>query len=308
MKNFEHYLSMILRCLLMLSITSCSGVAATPIPTIIPTPTATISPTATASPIQAGDSQRKLTVNGLERTYLLHIPPGLDSIHPVPVVLAFHGFGEQPADMQRFTGFTEIADKSGFLIVYPEGMALSWNADICCGYAFDNKIDEASFVRQIVSDLGTIAKVDPKRIYATGFSMGGPLVYKLACQMSDILAGIAPVAGVLAYSPCQPQEPVSVMHIHGGADIKVPYAGGGALHLPPVEQGISTWAKLDGCDNSPKVEKLQNIITHTSYTSCQAGTGVELYVVEPAGHMWPTKYIWPASQVIWDFFAAHPKP
>ena len=300
MKSLKVSILTILLLALFIGIASCNQVPATVVATIAPTATTRPAPTATAFPtLEPGDSTHKLTVNNQERSYSLHVPVGMDNSQPASVVLVFHGAGEQPTEMQQATGF---------LVVYPEGLGLTWNAGICCGYAVENKIDDTAFVRQIVSDLETITNVDPKRIYATGFSNGALLVYQLACQMSDVLAGIAPVAGLLVYSPCQPEQPVSVLHVHGGADTTAPYAGGGDLNLPPVEQGISTWVKVDDCDNSPKVETVQDIIKHTSYPSCQAGTAVELYLIDLGGHNWSTKYVMPASQIIWDFFAAHPKP
>jgi polyhydroxybutyrate depolymerase len=277
-------------------------------------PTATIAPTATTTPtIQPGDYERTLTVNGLERTYLLHIPPALDN-RPVPVVLVFHGFGESASYARLTYGFDDIADTSSFMVVYPNGTGSSpsWNAGMCCGYAVINSVDEAAFIRQILSDLGTIARIDPKRIYAAGFDNGAMLSYRLACEMSGTFAAIAPVAGVLLYyGPCQPQQPVSVMHVHGLSDTKVPYAGGGlpgfGAEYSPVAYGIATWVQLDGCPGSAQVTK-GGIVTHTVYASCRAGTAVELYAIAGLGHTWPSVYGTPLSKMIWDFFAGHPKP
>ena len=284
--NRPHIWLFVLLCLLII-LTSCS-----------PTPT-----------LQPGDSERNVMVNDLERSYLLHIPPGLDSVHPIPVVFAFHGADAEPSEMQLLTGFNDIADEAGFLLVYPRGIGLTWNAGTCCGDAFQNNVDEPAFIREILSDLGTIVSVDNKRIHATGFSNGAALVYRLACEMSDTFAAIAPVAGTLVYNPCQPQQSVSLINVQGLADIFVPYTGGGEFDTPPIEQVIATWATLHDCTGSAQVEKqLNNIITHTAYVSCKAGTAVELYTLEKGGHSWPYNSVWPTSQVIWDFFAAHPKP
>jgi polyhydroxybutyrate depolymerase len=299
---------------LLVGVVACGQTVATPtaVPTAIPSSTATIA----AATLQPGDLERTLTVNGVERTYLLHIPPGLDSTKPVPVVFAFHGYDIEIyfeiSDLQNMTGFNDIADQSGFLLVYPKGISGVWNAGTCCGSAAENNVDEVSFVRQILSDLGTIASVDAKRIYATGFSMGGMLSYRLACEMSDTFAAIAPVVGALVYDPCQPAQPVSVMQVHGMSDTAIPYAGGVGLFMsgnnvfPPVEQEIATWVQLDGCTGSAQVET-QGITTHTVYASCQAGTAVELYTLDALGNNWPSQYVLPVSQMIWDFFAAHPK-
>jgi polyhydroxybutyrate depolymerase len=229
-----------------------------------------------------------------------------------PVVFAFHGFGMSPSDMPPMTGFNEVADTGGFLVVYPSGIDLSWNVGSCCGTDVENKVDEPAFVHQILADLRTIASIDPKRIYATGFSNGAALSYRLACEMSDTFAAIAAVSGVLLHSPCQPSQPVSVFHVHGLVDSIVPYAGGGDYipgGFPPVEPGITTWVHLDGCNDSAQVDPPGTVpMTHTVYMACRAGTAVELYAIKYIGHSWPATYVLPVSQVIWDFFAAHPKP
>jgi polyhydroxybutyrate depolymerase len=127
--------------------------------------------------------------------------------------------------------------------------------------------------------------------------------------MSDTIAAVAPVAGVLVYSPCQPSQPVSVIDFHGLSDTSVPYDGGMnnmGQSFPPVEESLSTWAGLDGCSGTPQVEQ-DGILTHTIYSGCQNNTAVELYTIQGIGHSWPTKYVVPATQMIWDFFAAHPK-
>ena len=283
---------------------------ASPLPSITPTlaPTATSSPTLTTAPtIQPSESEREVMVNDEERSYLLHIPPGLDRLHPVPVVMAFHGWGQEPATMQLETGFDDIADEVGFLIVYPEGIGGSWNAGTCCGYASQENVDEPAFIREILSDLGTIVRVDAKRIYAAGFSNGGGLMYRLACEMPDTFAAIAAVAGAMLYSPCQPQQPISLIIVHGLADTEAPYTGGGELDVPPVEEVLKTWAQLDGCTDPPQAKK-EKIFTYSVYNSCNASAAVELYAIEAGGHSWPSKYVWPATETIWDFFAAHPKP
>ncbi|HTX93080.1 MAG TPA: PHB depolymerase family esterase [Anaerolineales bacterium] len=268
-----------------------------------------------AATVQPVDSQRSLTVDGLERTYLLHIPAGLDGSKPVPLVFVFHGLGESAGLIQQASGFDGIADKNGFIVVYPNGSGpssgQSWNAGKCCGYALDNKVSEADFVRQIIADLGGLVKIDPARIYATGFSNGGLLSYRLGCEMADTLAAVAPVAGVLVFDPCQPAGPISLIDFHGMSDTTVPYAGGGVIPglgepFPPVGQSVATFASLDGCSGNPRTDQT-NVFNHSVYGGCKSGSSVELYTINGIGHSWPSQYIVPASQMIWDFFKAHPK-
>ncbi len=297
---------------------------ATPVPTATPAPTSTPAPT-----IPPGDSKRTVAVDDLQRSYFLHVPPGLAADKPLPLVMVFAGGHVEVEDegpaMDMTTGFNKLADASGFLVVYPVAQGdytailtglFSWNYNDCCGYDGQNGIDEEAYVRGILSDLGAIARIDPKKIYASGFSNGGDFVFQLGCEMSDMFAAIAPVAGFLITDPCQPKQPVSVVQVHGLNDN---YAGDTATMMmngsltdvveQPVEQGIAAWAQLDGCSGAPQVEK-QGVVTHTAYASCRAGTAVELYAIEGWSHSWPSPYAFPAfsTQMIWEFFAAHPKP
>lgn len=288
--------------------------ACAPAPTPTPVPTRTpLPPTLTPAPtVAALDEQRTLTVGEMERTYFIHIPAGLTSQQAAPLVFAFHGFQENSAQIRRYTGFDAVANEKGFIVVYPDGSgssgSLSWNGSGCCGYALQNDIDEPAFVRAIIADVETLIRVDAKRIYAAGFSNGALLSYRLACEMSDTFAAVAPAGGVLMYAPCEPQEPVSVMHVHGAKDAVVPFAGGGsAIQFPPVAESLVAWAKLDGCNGEKQVEK-DGVLEHTTFGECKPGISVELYVVDGTSHSWPSLYIAPISQMIWEFFAAHPKP
>ncbi|MGA2490269.1 MAG: PHB depolymerase family esterase [Anaerolineales bacterium] len=292
----------LLAAILLISTAACGQAAAKP----------SVTPAAT---LQPGDSPRTLTVGGLERTYILHIPPGLDSLRPMPVVFVFHGYTENAVYIQTMTSFNEIADKNSFIVIYPNGINQSWNASGCCGEAVNKNIDDFAFVRQMLAELGTIIRVDPKRIYAAGFSNGAIFSYRLACEMSDTFAAIAPVEGWLLTNPCQPKQAVAVVDVHGSNDA---YEGTTSQTLingvntdviyPPVEQAIATWVKLDGCTGNAQVEK-QGIVTHTVHASCKAGTAVEQYVIEGGSHTWPNMYAFPtaSTQMIWDFFKAHPK-
>jgi polyhydroxybutyrate depolymerase len=294
-----------------LAISSCGTTQ--PGPTSLPTPLPTL--TRLTVTLSAGDSQRNLTINGLDRSYLLHIPPGLAVGQPVPMVFVFHGLGEADNLIQQASGMNAISDLNGFIVVYPNGSgpggALSWNAGNCCGYAHQNNVDDTAFVRQIIEDVSTISPIDPKRIYATGFSNGALFSYRLACDLSDTFAAIAPVAGVMLYNQCQPQQPVSVIDFHGLSDNVVPYSGGGVIPdvgrpFPPVEDSLKIWAKFNGCSYAPTTES-SNIYTLTTYDSCRDNVSVELYAVKGIGHSWPSEYVIPASQLIWDFFKTHPK-
>ena len=153
------------------------------------------------------------------------------------------------------------------------------------------------FFRQLIKDLTTIITVDPKHIYATGLSNGTIMSYRLACELADQIAAIAPVAGTQNIDACQPGQPVSVIHFHGTADTHAPYDGGvGLKSLPtlnhtPVKDSIAFWVNQDGCPAHPATEHSGYII-HNSYTPCQQGTAVELYTIEGGRHTWPGGVAW----------------
>lgn len=228
--------------------------------------------------------------------------------------------------MASTSQLNELSDQANFLVIFPAGTGTnendaSWNAGApCCGIAVEKNIDDVAFVRQILADVKTIVPIDSKRIFATGMSNGAMFSYRLGCEMSDTFAAIAPVAGVLEYSACQPQEPVSLIHIHGMADPLVPFQGqkySGPLTYPeysprvlfqPITQSIATWSQFDGCSGAPQITREHHNVTHTLYASCRSNTQVELYAIDDVGHTWTSDPVFPTTQTIWNFFVAHPKP
>jgi polyhydroxybutyrate depolymerase len=268
---------------------------------------------ATPVAIPPRDEQRTLVVGDLERTYLLHIPDGLNDQQSVPLVFVFHAYLENGQSMRFTSGLDKISDANGFITVYPEGTGAegtrAWNASGCCGLAVTNNIDELTFVRAMIADVETLVGIDPKRIYAAGLSNGAMLSYRLACEMSDTFAAVAPVSGVLTYTPCQPSQHVSVLHVHGELDTLISYEGGGSIdaNFPPVKEGLATWAQLNACSGEEQVEQ-DGVLTHTTYGGCPPGESVELYLIDGYGHGWLNSPNVPISQIIWNFFAAHPKP
>ena len=284
--------------------------------------------TTTPGPGEPGiDLPVVLRSGGLARSYVVHVPASYDGSHAVPVVLVLHGSGGSAAIADRISGMSAKSDAAGFLAVYPEGTGPSatFNAGLCCGYAGRTAIDDVSFMRDVVADISADYLVDAHRIYATGMSNGAMMVHRLGCEMSDVLAAIAPVAGALEID-CAPAAPVSAIVVHGDADHIVPYAGGPAGTVPrgmdpdydPVSSAVDAWARTDGCTGA-RDEQVSPSVQHEIRTGCRPGYGVELYTVNGGGHAWPggepgwaggdvpTTEI-AATDLIWDFFAAHPKP
>ena len=127
---------------------------------------------------------------------------------------------------------------------------LTWNAGGFQGK--EGKPDDVAFIAKVLDDLATVVNVDPKRVYVTGMSNGGMMCYRLAAELSDRIAAIAPVAGTMAIDNYHPKRPVPVMHFHGTADKLVPFGGPGSgtpkfLGFKSVEDTIKICAKANGC-------------------------------------------------------------
>ena len=273
-----------------------------------------------------GDNERSLVFAGVARKYILHIPPGFDNSRPVPLVLAFHGVGLDANEMIRISGFSSQSDSAGFVVVYPNGTGAtqSWNGGHCCGVAARDNVDDVGFVRSLIGDLSTTLNIDPKRIYATGFSNGAILTYRLACELSDLLAAVGPVSATQVLEDlqaCKPGRPVALIHFHGTADDPNPYEGGttpGGFQFISVEAAIQFWVDFNDCPAEPQ-SSASGSIRHDIYSSCKSGSAVELYTIDGGKHAWPggeavnqtmgePNMEISATQIMWEFFAAHPMP
>jgi polyhydroxybutyrate depolymerase len=281
-----------------------------------------------------GDHLRTIDVDGRRRSYLIHVPADYNPRQPTPVVLAFHGALLNAEQMVHFCGLNEKADATKFLAVYPNGTGfggrmLTWNAGDCCGQAERNNVDDVAFTRALLDDLATLVNVDAKRVYATGMSNGAMFVYRLAAELSDRIAAIAPVAGPMGVETSHPQRPVSVIHFHGDDDQFAPFDGGrGSKSLSQtgvqsVEHSIQVWARADGCPDTPAVAQMPQqvddgtTVQRTTYGPGKQGAEVVLYTIKGGGHTWPgrdpavdflgksTRNI-VANDLIWEFFERHP--
>lgn len=288
-----------------------------------------------ADQLDGGDHRRELTVDGRERSYLVHVPKSDAPALGWPVILIFHGGGTNADVMVRFCGMNDKADKAGFIAVYPNGTGrsqrvLTYNSGNCCGLAQRDNVDDVKFTRQLLDDLESVLKVDKKRVYATGMSNGAIMSYLVASKMADRIAAIAPVAGPMGTATCSPSQPVPVCHFHGTHDEFAPYNGGtGKRSLTKtdfysVDHSIQAWVKANGCNKTPQVTKLRTTVddgtsvTKTVYSSGKQRSEVVLYTITGMGHTWPgrdsrrrflgatTKNL-SANDIMWDFFQRHSK-
>ena len=291
---------------------------------------APIAETAT-SPLRVATSaevSKTLISDGRKRSYLLHVPPAYDGKHPIPLVIVLHGHGGSATRVLRISGLAKKADEEGFLIAAPNGTSWlgfsqrSWNAGYCCGYAMGKQVDDVEFIRRLIDTIRHDYQIDLRRIYITGVSNGGMMAYRLACDMSDVIAAIAPVSGTYHDETCAPLEPVSVVAFHGTDDNYVLYRGGPSPRSrtgrvdPPVSRTVSFWVRHNRC----RVDATRNMSENVISERCGSGrheAAVALYTIKGGGHAWPGgRWGWrfgvvpsdlPSTDIIWEFFEAHPK-
>lgn len=277
----------------------------------------------------AGDRQITVQVGEQVRTCLLHLPPAYDGATQLPLVVALHGARGNGRGMAGTTGFNALADRYGFLAAYPDGIAAdrSWNALFGTipggeGILADD-VDDVAFLRALIASLSAAYPIDPARVYVCGHSAGAYMAYRAAIEMSDVVAAAGIVNGSLGIKsldgvPCgatipPPLAPVSVMHICGAQDGVVKFDGAQTPKnlYKSAPDCIQFFVEANGCDKPGQTTTDPGAgVTRTLYTGGRNGTEVELVIVENCNHNWPNaqQHGLSASQELWDFFVAHPKP
>jgi polyhydroxybutyrate depolymerase len=297
----------------------------------------------TAGPVSVntGTYEVEIESGGRRRTYLLHVPPGLDGA-PRALVIALHGGGGRAKQMDDLTHFTSIADREGFLLAFPDGVDKNWNdgrPDVGSKAQQEN-VDDVGFISALIDDVAAKLPLDPARVYATGISNGAIMSTRLACELAGRIAAVGLVVGTAPQgfeSTCAPGRPVPVIAFLSRDDPLVPFEGGevtGFFGLVKRGKVVGMrelqdfWLRNNGCPSPPTTEQLPDVTTSDNSTvtrdtarGCAGGGDVVFYILDGAGHTWPggKQYLTPwlvgttdrdidASELIWQFFAAHPKP
>jgi len=255
-----------------------------------------------------GDTTTTLQVGGMARTFSLHVPKGYTGESPVALVLDWHGLGSSGAAQKGLSGYEALSDQEGFIVAWANGLDNAWNIGPCCTRS--RTIDDLEFARAVVDDIKRRACIDPKRVYADGYSMGGGMSYYLACNAADVFAAVAPSAFDLLVEdemPCTPARPISVISFRGTSDPIVPYTGGASsppnglnvtIHFRGAEETFKHWSTLNACQGEP---------TSTSggcqtYKECAEGSEVTLCTKEGGSHD-------PGDAKLgWEMMKRHPMP
>jgi polyhydroxybutyrate depolymerase len=272
-----------------------------------------------------GDHELTLNHGGRERSYIVHIPTR--TTEPLPVILAFHGGGGNAAQFKRQIAIESLSDRERFIVVFPNGSGrgehlLTWNAGSCCAWSQQHNVDDVGFTRAVIRDLAARTRIDSRRIYATGFSNGAMMTYRLAAEAPDLIRAIAPVSGSMM-TAARLTKRMSILHIHSVDDPRALYKGGLAppfpftdyrVQHPDVEVQLHKWITLDGCASQPHVTKKlsdrDTSATRLDFTPCASGATVTLWKLTGSEHVWPgaaktrgkPNRLIDANEEIWRFF------
>lgn len=279
-----------------------------------------------------GRHWRPLTHDGMDRPYLLQLPPDPPAA-PLPLLVQLHGRGIDPVQFDRLTGFGALADEIGFAVAMPAAIGEIWNAGRDAAPA-ERRPHDVSYLTAVIADASAGRSIDPRRIYLAGMSNGAAMAGRMACERADLIAGIAQVAGTIGMSVvagCRPARPVPIISIHGAADGIAPYQGGVRRGLIPhlmirraigpsigVDDWAEFWVAANGATAGPALTTLPPDVTVRTWHGPTPASDVVFYRFEGGGHTWPGAHIplpallfgrtsrtIDAAAVCWDFLATH---
>lgn len=277
------------------------------------------------------DRYCQVKIDSQLRKFWLTLPSSITTAKPV--VFLFHGAYSNAEQQASWTSFADKARGEGFILVTPAGSGYAaadgggfgfWNGGRCCSQA-----DDVLFVTTMLNFVESEYKVDTARIFATGISNGGIMVFRLACDLSERIAAIAPVAAQDLTQNCRPKQPVAVLQIHGTDDALLPYGGGRpelfeslgvffTFSVGSVTDTVQAWVEHNGCSAVTTTTLVRDEVFCAAHRSCQGGVSVEHCRIDGGGHTWPdwnadiealgyvTRKL-NATDYIWKFFQAHPR-
>ncbi|MBA4062230.1 MAG: hypothetical protein C0501_00725 [Isosphaera sp.] len=277
----------------------------------------------------------ELVVGGTRRTALLTRPAGPGR----PLVVLLPGTGATAAWADDETGWSGLAARENFALAIPEalppdpgkppaflGNPPRWNDgsgqwSVVSGQSDTaDPPDDVSFLSAVIDDAVTRCRADARRVFVTGFSNGAAMAFRVAAELADRVAAVAPVAGYCQLPDPRPGRPIPTLYIVGAADPLVPVRGGEVrdpwrhryVRRPPVAETVERWARAVGCDPVPTVESDGGgvrVVAHPGPVPFRVVT------VEGLGHHWPggkgrlsPRLAGPPSatvngtELVWDFF------
>jgi polyhydroxybutyrate depolymerase len=268
-----------------------------------------------------GQVNGSFVFDGLNRTYIVYVPSNHSYENPSPLIFVLHGFTQSAQMIMQYSNFNSYAEGHGFIVVYPNGIGNSWNV----GQSGGSSANDVGFISALIDTIDYHYNVDLQRVYSSGFSNGGFMSYRLACELNHRIAAIGSVAGTMSSSTasnCNPGRSFPLMHIHGTADFVVSYNGGFGNFS--VNQLLGFWTMNNNCPEEPEIIQLPDLVQEGStveqhtYAPCNDETEIVHLKVINGGHTWPgaasssgignTNRDISASEEIWKFVSRFTNP
>jgi polyhydroxybutyrate depolymerase len=266
----------------------------------------------TTSPSAAGVSvtDASIEVGGAVRAYQRIAPSSMSPGDPLPAIVFLHGVNAGIAEEEKRDGLLPLAQAGQAVLVYPVGIGESWNAGSCCGTAHVHGIDDVTFLQRLVSKLQSTPGVDAARIYVAGYSNGGRMAFRMACEAPQGVAAFVALSALPSIA-CPRTRPASLIAVTNTGDTEVPFTGGGAPATPggdtraSMTGQVQAWAVRDGCPGTAQ-SSTSGILTLQRWTGCRDGTVVELAAYARGGHALPVGIAATPSyvEVLWTQAAA----
>jgi polyhydroxybutyrate depolymerase len=251
----------------------------------------------------------------------LHVPTQLQAGQKAPLLIMLHGLGSSAEDIEGSGDWPKFATEHGLAWVIPNGPRdrngrRFWNAGpSCCN--FDGlPVDHVAALAELIQRLVATAPVDGARVFVGGYSNGGFMAHRFACERPELVRGIVSVAGAgpLDRSACKAPASLRVLEIHGDADPIVTYGGGHLFNnagLPEhasARKTVTDWAAALGCHSTPVPAPALDLEPNLpgaetrpeTYDSCKSGR-VALWTVAGGSHY--VGFRSPAPAAIWEFLS-----
>ena len=240
-----------------------------------------------------------------KRTYQIDLPNLFDPLKRYPLVIGLHGVGSTGKIIRDTIALDLVTTSNPVIAVYPEGSGTeretiqSWNADRCCSPSNNEPgyIRDVDFISIIISNLEKNYLIDLSRVWVVGYSNGGMMAYRLACEIPDQITGIAVGAGAVTVGTCAPPRAVNVIHLHGEQDSKVPVLGGGPYGVISAEDSLARLGNANLCVN---IEVAPG--GNPFKWKCPTSEVMEL-ILSPNGHDWGGDW----SRRMIDFLQGNPR-
>ena len=247
----------------------------------------------------AAYTTHSFSFGGVTRQYLLYVPSAYNGSQAYPFVMALHGLGDNMNNFKNIN-MNLVADTAHFILAFPQALvdsvltfSTAWNSGAGeFGITLNPNVDDVGFLNALIDTISANYNVDQTRIYSTGFSMGGFMSNRLACELNNRIAAIASVSGTIGNGiTCAPSRDIAVAHFHGTADQTVNYTGNPFGDDP--EAMVAYWVHHNHCDSVPaSIDTFPNIsndgkvVVHYKYPNGNYDTKVEFFKVIGGAHEW----------------------